>query len=410
MTSTRPYPAAAAYGRLLDYANRHDPYPYFAELAREPIQQLDEHTWLASRHADITALLRDPRLSAEAAVPTDDPNIPLGSDGKPFKGPLLFLDPPHHDTLREQTMHQFVPRILGMRPHIEAMVTGLLDQHSGKGPGEIDVVASLAYPLPVGVICALLGVPPEEEPVFHSFAGRLTRALDPIETLTEREIADLEVTRRDWRAYLMPMIEQRRANPGTDLISGLLTDGDPATRMNTVELAVTLGLLLIAGHETTVNLVANDTLALLRNPDVLDRLRANPDLAPAVVEEVLRYDPPVQMNGRRTTADVRVAGQVVPAGDRIVMLLAAGNRDPHRFADPDRFWPQRPDNAHLAFGGGVHYCLGAAVARMEGRAALTAIATWLSNPRLVVDPPPYRPNMLLRGPEELRIAYAGITG
>jgi len=245
--------------------------------------------------------------------------------------------------------------------------------------------------------------------MFHAFAGRLTRALDPIETLTEQQIADLEVTRREWRDYLMPMIEQRRANPGTDLISGLLTDDGPAMRMTPLELGTTLGMLLIVGHETTVNLIANGTLALLRNPDVLDQLRADPDLAPAVVEEVLRYDPPVQMNGRHTTADIRVAGQVVPASDHIITLLAAGNRDPRRFTDPDRFWPQRPDNTHLTFGGGVHYCLDATLARIEGQAALTAIATRLTNPRLVIDPPPYRPNTLLRGPEAVRVAYDDIA-
>jgi cytochrome P450 len=406
MTTAETYPAAVAYGQLLDYAN---PYPFFAELAQEPVQRLDEHTWLISRHADITALLRDPRLSAQNELPEDVSEVPLGSDGKPFRGPFLMQDPPHHDTLREQTMHQFVPRILGMRPHIEAMVAHLVDEHRSETPGQFDVVSSLAYPLPVGVICELLGVPREEEPVFHAFAGRLTRALDPIETLTEEEIADLDVTRREWRAYLMPMIESRLADPGTDLVSGLLTDGDPATRMNVIELGITLGLLLIAGHETTVNLVANGTLALLRNPDVLDRLRANPALAPAVVEEVLRYDPPVQMNGRHATADIRIREHHIPAGDHLVMLLAAGNRDAQRFADPDRFWPERPDNAHLAFGGGVHYCLGAALARMEGQAALTAIATHLTNPRLVVDPPLYRPNMLLRGPEELHVSYDAVT-
>lgn len=408
MIDSRTYPASVAYGQLVDQANRHNPYQYLAELAREPIQRLDEHTWLVTQHAEITALLRDPRFSVQNDLP-DDPDIPLGSDGKPFRGPFLFLDPPHHDTLREQTVRQFVPRVLGLRPRIETMVADLLDQYRDTGPGVIDVVAALAYPLPVGVICALLGVPETEEPVFHSFAGRLTRALDPVETLTQQEIADLEVTRMEWRAYLRPMIEQRRAEPGTDLVSGLLTDGDPATRMNTIELGTTLGLLLIAGHETTVNLIANGTLALLRNPEVLDQLRADPDLAPAVVEEVLRYDPPVQMNTRRTTADVRIAGQVVPAGDSIAMLLAAGNRDPRRFAEPDRFWPQRPANAHLAFGGGVHYCIGAALARMEGQAALTAIASRLVNPRLVVDPPPYRPNMVLRGPRELRVAHDGCS-
>ena len=306
-------------------------------------------------------------------------------------------------------MHQFVPRILGMRPQIEAIVTDLLDRHANTGPGEFDVVGSLAYPLPVAVICALLGVPREEEPVFHSFAGRLTRALDPIETLSEQDIAELQVTRKDWRDYLMPMIGQRAANPGDDLISGLLIDGDPETRMNGVELATTLGLLLIAGHETTVNLVANGTLALLRNPDALDRLRADPGLAPAVLEEVLRYDPPVQQTGRRVTADIRIAGQLVPAGDHVELMLAAGNRDPERFEEPDRFWPERPNNAHLSFGGGVHYCLGAALARMEGQTALAALATRLRNPRLLLDPPIYRENMLLRGPAELHVGYDAVV-
>jgi len=394
------YPAAVPYRRLLDHANRHNPYPYFAELAGKPIQRLDEHTWIVTGHAEISVLLRDPRLSAQDEV---DPRASTGSDGKPVRGPFLMQDPPHHDTLREQTMHQFVPRILGMRPHIETTVARLLDRYVG--PGEMDVVEALAYPLPVAVICELLGVPAEEEPVFHSFAARLTRALDPVETLTEQEVADLVETRAEWRKYLLPMISRRQTGPGTDLISGLLTEGG----MNTVELTITLGLLLIAGHETTVNLIANGTLALLRNPEVLDRLRADPDLVPSVVEEVLRHDPPVQQTNRRTTADVRVADRIVPAGDKVVLLLPAGNRDPRRFADPDQFWPERPNNTHLAFGGGVHYCLGAALARMEGQAALGALAARLANPRLIADPPPYRPNMLLRGPAELRIAFDDVT-
>lgn len=394
-----PYPAAVPYGRLLDPAHRADPYPLFAELAREPVHRIDEHVWAVGGHAEISRLLRDPRLSAQE--PADfGPDTPLGSDGNPFRGPFLRQDPPHHDTLRGQTMRQFVPRILGLRPKIEAIVAEL----AAGLDGELDVVSALAYPLPVAVICELLGVPRSEEPVFHDFAARLTRALDPQESFTEEELADVAKTRQDWRAYLTPMIVQRLIEPGDDLISGLLTDGDPAERMTMVELATTLGLLLIAGHETTVNLIANGTLALLRNPDVLDRLRADPELAPAVVEEVLRYDPPVQLTSRLTTADVRIGDTIVPAGDRVLLLLAAGNRDPRRFDDPDRFWPERPDNRHLAFGSGVHYCLGAALARMEGQAALTAIATRLAAPRLLADPPPYRPNTILRGPAELRVA------
>jgi cytochrome P450 len=226
-----------------------------------------------------------------------------------------------------------------------------------------------------------------------------------VETLTDQERAELATTQREWREYLMPMIARRAAHPGSDLISALLTEGNPTTRMTLLELGITLGMLLIAGHETTVNLVANGTLALLRHPEVLARLRANPDLAPAVVEEVLRYDPPVQLTGRRATADIQVAGDTIRASQHVTLLLAAGNRDPRRFADPETFWPERPDNAHLAFGGGVHYCFGAALARMEAQAALTAVATHLHHPRLVDDPPRYRPNTILRGPAELPVAY-----
>jgi len=408
MTTTQPYPSAPIYERILDPANRHDPYPLYAELSADPLHQLDEHTWLVTRHDDIARLLRDPRMSVSdpQGQPLDPPL--LGSDGTPFRGGFLVLDPPHHDTLRKQTMHQFIPRILGLRHNIEELVQQLLDA-KGQGPGVIDIVTELAYPLPVGVICELLGVPRSEEPVFHRFAELLTRGLDPEESLSEQEKADLAVGRREWREYLIPMIAQRQAEPGTDLISGMLAEGDPETRMNAIELGSTLGLLLIAGHETTVNLVTNGVLTLLRNPGALDRLRADPDLAPGVVEEVLRYDPPVQMTSRHATAPIRVAGQIIPTGDRIRMMLAAANRDPHRFADPERFDPARLDNAHLAFGGGVHYCLGAALARIEAQTALSAIATRLINPRLLDDPPVYRPNMILRGPAGLRVAYDGIT-
>jgi cytochrome P450 len=408
MTVVTNYSAATAYRQTLDQANRHNPYPYFAELGRVPIQRLDAGNWLVSSHEAITRLLRDPRMSVEDRN-TNSAGAPLGSDGKPVSGPFLFRDPPHHNTLRQQTMHQFAPRIMGMRPHIETLVTGLLDKQLSDAPGQLDVVADLAYPLPVGVICELLGVPRSEEPVFRSFADRLTKALEPDETLTGQEIAQLEQTRREWLEYLMPMIAQRGERPGTDLISALLTEGDPATRMTLVELGITLGMLLIAGHETTVNLVANGTLALLRNPEALARLRTHQELASAVVEEVLRYDPPVQMTVRRATADIEADGQTIHAGEHVSLLLAAGNRDPRRFADPEAFWPERPNNAHLAFGSGVHYCFGAALARMEAHAALTALATRLDNPRLVDDPPRYRPNTTLRGPAELPVAYDALT-
>ncbi len=414
MTTSHTPTAAATYGRIVDPANRPDPYPLYAALTDAPIHRLGDHEWLVSGFAEIGALLRDPRMSVQDPAVEPDPNGPLGSDGRPFRSGFLSLDPPHHDALRGQVAHAFAERIVGLRPRIEELVDGLVDRIAADGAGQVDVVEQLAYPLPVSVICELLDVPRSEEPVFHSFAERLTRGLDPVDTLSETEIAELAVTRGQWRAYLMPMIAERVAHPGTDLISALLTGGpevgprsQDTDRMNGIELGVTLGLLLIAGHETTVNLIANGTLALLRSPAALAEFRAHPETAPELVEEVLRYDPPVQMTRRFATAPVRVAGQEVPSGDRLALLLAAGNRDPRRFAEPDRFVPGRPDPAHLAFGGGLHYCLGAALARMEAQVMLTAIARRFVAPRLVMDPP-YRTNMILRGPSALQMAFDGV--
>jgi cytochrome P450 len=302
-------------------------------------------------------------------------------------------------------MREFIPRITGMRDHIEDLVTELLDAHAGDGPGQLDVVADLAYPLPVTVICELLGVPREDEAFFGGVARRLTRGLDPIDTQTDEELRELQLARVELIQYLEGLIAQRRSAPGDDLLSALMSQQDADGPLDPVQLRVTLGLLLIAGHETTVNLIANGTLALLRHPDALARLRTDPDLATPLVEEVLRHDPPVQMSGRSALADIDLAGTTIPKGSRIRLMLAAGNRDATRFPDPDRFVPDRADNTHLGFGGGLHYCIGATLARAEAQIALTALARRLDNPRLVADPPPYRENAILRGPDQLLVSF-----
>jgi cytochrome P450 len=318
---------------------------------------------------------------------------------------LLTQDPPLHDKLRRQIMRHLMPRITGLRDHIESLVAGLLDAHATDGPGQLDVVADLAYPLPVTVICELLGVPHEDEPVFSEFARRLTRGLDPAESLTEQQLDELLGTRLRMRDYMVDLVRKRRDSPRDDLVSALLEGGGDDGPMAVPDLISNLGQLLVAGHETTVNLIANGTLALLRHPDVLGRLRAEPRTATLLVEEVLRYDPPVQMVGRSALTDIEVGGAVIPRGSRMRLLLAAGNRDPRRFADPGEFRPERAGNAHITFGGGLHYCVGAALARTEAQVALTALARRLDGPRLVADPPPYRDNAILRGPDRLPVAF-----
>jgi cytochrome P450 len=209
------------------------------------------------------------------------------------------------------------------------------------------------------------------------------------------------------RDYMQKLVAERRAHPRDDLLSGLAVGEDPAGRMDDANLVVTMILLLIAGHETTVNLIANGTLTLLRYPVELERLRDEPERAPLVVEEVLRFEPPVQFINRFALADIEIDGVTIPKGSGIRLMLAAGNRDPARFAGPDRFDPDRPDNEHLGFSGGIHYCVGAPLARIEGQVALTALARRLVNPRLVEDPPAYRPNAVLRGPLHLQVDVDG---
>ena len=206
------------------------------------------------------------------------------------------------------------------------------------------------------------------------------------------------------RDYMIELVERRRREPGDDLLSRMATDTGPDGRMEDAHLAATASLLLIAGHETTVNLIANGVLTLLRHPGVLDRLRREPALVVSTVEELLRYEPPVQLLSNRTTLQpIEIGDATIPRGVILTLALAAANRDPTRFADPDRFDPDRRDNAHLGFGSGIHYCFGAPLARVEAQIALRELARRLERPRLVIDPPPYRPSPMLRGPRELLV-------
>ena len=395
--------AADLFAQILDRENRPNPYPLYARLRETPVAPLGDGFFAVSRYADIAALLHDPRLSKDQRK-TD---IPLTGAQRIEPRPFLFLDPPEHDRLRRLVMHQFTPaRINALHDRIIALVDELLDAH--RGQSRLDVVSDLAYPLPVTVICELLGVPREDESRFHAWADTLAHSIDPDpgqKTDQAAVLAGMEL-----RDYMQKLVAERRAHPRDDLLSGLAVGEDPAGRMDDANLVITMILLLIAGHETTVNVISNGTLTLLRYPAELERLRDSPERAPIVVEEVLRYEPPVQFVGRFALADIEIGGATIPRGSGIRLMLAAGNRDPARFVDPDRFDPDRPDNEHLGFGGGIHYCVGAPLARIEGHAALTALARRLVNPRLVDDPPPYRPNAVLRGPSHLLVDYDQLRG
>jgi cytochrome P450 len=391
---------------IFDYANRTNPYPLWAKLRQTPVCWQEDGpdeagTYVVSTYREIEALLHDPRISSDLRNCAQTGGRPRTSTD-PYR--FINLDPPEHDRLRHLAMRHFGPPerpayLEQLRPEMMRIVTTLLDQV--RGQRQIDFVESFAYPLPVTVICRILGVPLEDEPRFHVWASLLVESLAG---RTEEQRRQRDQAFNDLNQYMAGLVERRRKLPGDDLLSGLATDTDAQGRMADPYLVATAALLLVAGHETTVNLLGNGMLTLLRHPAMLDRLRNAPDLIPATVEELLRYEPPVQFLPNRTTLDeIALAGTTIPKGGLVTLALAAGNRDPARFSDPDRFDPERSDNEHLGFGSGIHICFGAPLARMETQIALTELVQRLSQPRLVVDPPPYRPSPLLRGPEHLLI-------
>jgi cytochrome P450 len=392
---------------IADYTNRANPYPLYAELRKTPVSRQEDGTYVVSTYPEIVALLHDPRISSD---------MRKRSQAGALAGPspsFLTLDPPDHDRLRRQAMRQFGPPhrpglVDGMHAYIVNVVNGLIDQFQNQS--QIDIVDSFTYPLPVTVICHLLGVPREDEPRFHAWADALVNATaaeiqeNPEELQRKRAQAIAELPR-----YFGELIEAHRQHPGDDMLSGLVTEDGPDGRMSLRELVSTAMLLLTAGHETTVNLIANGVLTLLRYPDILQRLKREPNLIIGTVEELLRYEPPVQFLPNRTALqEVTIAGITIPKGAPLTLVLASGNRDPERFPDPDRFDPDRQDNEHLSFGGGSHFCFGAPLARLETHIALTELVRRLENPRLVADPPPYRLSPVLRGPLHLLVAVDGV--
>jgi cytochrome P450 len=406
-----PMTSGTLLRQITDYANRADPYPLYAELRKTPVARQDDGVYTVSTYWEILSLLHDPRLSSDLRNRTPQPGCALPVEENPNL-PVSFirLDPPEHDRLRRLATRPFGPpksprRVFNMRGELTQMISGLIDGFHGKD--QIDLVDDFAYPFPVTVICKLLGVPRQDESRFHVWAEAIVAALDPnpAEGPAERQRAS-DQARSEMGLYLAELIEEHRHTPGDDMFSALATDHSPDGQMTPVELIATGVLLLIAGHETTVNLITNGMLTLLRYPDVLKKLREDPGLAVPLVEELLRYEPPVQLLPQRTAlADIDIAGTVIPKGAPIWLVLASGNRDPQRFRDPDRFDPERQDNQHLGFGSGIHYCFGAPLARMEAQLALTELARRLGNPRLVDDPPPYRQNPVLRGPRHLSVAF-----
>ena len=385
---------------LLDPSHRADPYPIYRQLReRGPLQLPESNLVVFSAFPDCDAVLRHPSSCSDRLKSTvAQRSVAAGQEARPFGTPgFLFLDPPDHTRLRRLVSKAFSPKVVkSLEGDIADLVDGLLD--NVERSGRFEAIAELAHPLPVAVICRLLGVPLEDEPQFSAASTLLAQGLDPFIAFTgqthgmeERLEAGLWL-----RGYLRELLAQRRAQPADDLMSGLIAVEESGDQLTEDEIVATCNLLLVAGHETTVNLIANAMLAMLRHPQHWAALSRDAGRAPAIVEESLRYDPPVQLVGRVAGDDMTINGVAVPKGDTMMLLLAAAHRDPAVIERPDEFDPGRAAVRHLAFGLGPHFCLGAPLARLEAAAALTAVTKRFPNARLAAEPV-YKPHVTLRG-------------
>lgn len=387
-----------------------DPYPTYRALREAgPLHRISSgplRFWVLTRHADVQALLRDPRvtvdripgLQVDANAPPVDPATlnPLARTLRTLTRVMLFRDPPDHTRLRGLANKAFTPRMVeALRPRIAALVDELLGP-LGDG-ARFDVVRELAEPLPILVIAELLGLPGEDRKELKAWS-------DDLAVLLDGSIAMQHIGRGVQSAiqvfdYLRKHLEEKRRRPQDDLLSAMIAARDRDENLNDEEILATALLVMGAGHETTTNLVGNATLALLRNPGELERLRAEPGLLPGAVEEFLRYDAPVQGTARLMREAIELHGTAIPARSEVLLPLACANRDPAVFADPDRLDVGRDDARHVSFGYGIHFCLGAGLARLEAQLAIGGLlahapklAPAFEEAELV-----WRPGWLLRG-------------
>jgi cytochrome P450 len=381
-----------------------DPYPTYHRLrAEDPVHRHPLGFWVLTRHDDVAAVLRDARFVKEPIAAVVAARMGIATPAVPLS--MLERDPPDHTRLRGLVSKAFTPRVVeALRPHIQRIVDTLLDRV--EGAHAMDLIDDFAYPLPVIVICELLGVPVEDRDRFKGWGLDIARGLDAILLPPDSEVAQRSAaSRRALIDYFRELIAARRKAPRPDLLSGLIAAEEVGDRLTEPELLATCILLLVAGHETTVNLIGNGTLALLRHPAELRRLRENPGLIGSAVEELLRYDGPVQRTSRVPSEAVTIGGRTIDKGELVLPFIGAADRDPAQFPDPDVLDIGRADNRHIAFGWGIHFCLGAPLARLEGQIAINALLQRLPKLALATDRPQYRQSLTLRGLQALPVGF-----
>jgi cytochrome P450 len=377
-----------------------DPHPHYHQLrAEKPIWSIpewDEHVF--TRFEDCERILRDPTMSSDPEKRRLQVTfMEFGDMERPRS--MLMMDAPDHTRLRKLVSKAFTPRTVEqLRPHVAELIDGMLDEAD---PSGFDLIAGLGYPLPVTVICELLGIPAEDRHLFGPWSSDASRMLDG--DLDEATIQRGLLAFMQLVNYLNGIFEERRAHPRDDLLSALLAAEEAGDKLSEEELRSTVVLLFVAGHETTTNLIGNGTVALLRQRSQWERLVADPSLAPGAVEEVLRFDGPVHLTARTATVPLEIDGVAIEPGQGLVTLLAAANRDPARFPDPDRLDITRSDAHHLTFSQGPHYCLGAALARLEGQEIFKALPQRFPDLELAEEPV-HREHFVLRGYQAVHVA------
>ena len=416
--------AATAWAEAMKFANRPNPYPFFEELRKTPVAKVSEKTYVVTGYPELAALAHDPRISSDIALSPSglfgekQAKLDPAEAAQARNLSILTSDPPEHDTMRRQFMRHFGPPhtpdlIPSMAGFVVDLANELLDKVKTRGGTRMDAVEDFAYPIPVSVIFRVLGAPIADEGKFHGWVMDFMQGADvgPEADTEEGRAATAKAaaSMAALNTYVNDLVERLSREPGPGLLSAVLHDDGPDGPVSIEAAAANAMLLLIAGHDSTVNTITNCIMTLLRNPGSWDLLRENPDLIPRTIEEVQRLQSAVQFfPSRWATADIEIAGTRIPAGSAVFLVYAAANRDPRRFTNPDRFDPTREDNEHFGFGSGIHTCFGGPLARLEVNLALEVFLSRVRSPKLVVDPPPYRHNQVFRGPRHLWVDFAEI--
>ncbi|ATB28741.1 cytochrome P450 family protein [Melittangium boletus] len=386
---------------------RFNPLPLYARMRPEgPLfRQMDANRgvpiWLSTRYKASVELLRDPRFTKDERLVAPQARQARVAEMEAINRNMLMSDPPDHTRLRTLVSKAFLPRrVEELRSRVEAIAHRLLDALPAQG--SVDLIDAFAFRIPVTVIAELLGVPPEDQDQFRVWTTAITQlpSADRLESIKQASLA--------FMAYVQNLMEKRRAEPREDLVSDLLQAEEQGDRLSSEELIGMVVLLLNAGHETTVNLIGNGVWALLRHPEQLERLRQNPALIDSAVEEMLRYRGPLECATHRwAREDIEFHGQVIPAGETVLVSLLAANHDPEQFPEPERFDITREPNRHIAFGFGIHFCVGAPLARLEASIALPLLLERLPRLRLAVDESQlqWRQGLVLHGLKQLPVAF-----